>query len=127
MPIKISIDRPQRLVTSRCSGELNDADLARVQERFDADPDFSPTFSRIVDLTNVTAWQFSDAALNQWAAAINIDGSARRAIVCTKPIIMTHVLDFISRARRHARDISVFHDYEQAKRWIEYRDENLDS
>jgi hypothetical protein len=119
MPIQVSIDKLQRLITSRCSGELQDDDLAEVQQRFDVDPDFSPNFSRIVDLTKVTGWQFSEGALNQWAASPNIDGAARRAVVCTKASIMTGVLDFIARARRHARDVSVFPDYDQAKRWID--------
>src|SRR4051794_6341798 len=108
MPIEVKIDKPHRLVTSRCSGELHDADLAEVQQRFDGDPDFSPTFSRIVDLTNVTDWQLSQDALDQWAAAPNIDRGARRAIVCAKPTIIAGVLDFVAHARRHARDVSIF-------------------
>ena len=123
MPIQINIDKPHRLVTSRCSGELHDEDLLGVRQRFKTDPDFNPAFSRIIDMTNVTAIEMSDTMLNEWASDPMIDSNARRALVCTKPEVMTSMLDYIARARRHSIDVSVFPDYDAAKRWIDHRED----
>ncbi|MEY2545899.1 MAG: hypothetical protein QOG48_1016 [Verrucomicrobiota bacterium] len=127
MPIQVNIDKPQRLVTTRCSGELSDDDLAALQERFETDPDFSPKFSRICDLTKVTVVDISDDVLNQWAADPIIDANARHAVVCSKPAVMTSVLDFVARSRRYSRDISVFPNYDQAKNWIDKREETFEA
>jgi hypothetical protein len=61
--------------------------------------------------------------MKRWAEDPVMDRSARHAIVCTDPVVMTNVLQFIRESRSHLRDASVFPTFSQAEKWIRERGE----
>ena len=118
MDLQVTIDKSQRLMTARLSGDVCDADFATIQDRFESNPDFDRTYARICDMSNVTAMKLSPELVKAWAADPILDPGARHAVVCNKPAVMKCVLDFVSASRKQLRDVLVFPNYSDAARWI---------
>jgi len=123
MPMQVDIDKSRGLITTRASGEVRDADFIAMEDLFVTSPDFSPSFARICDLTQATNMNVSEALMKRWAEDPVMDRSARHAIVCTDPVVMTNVLQFIRESRSHLRDASVFPTFSEAEKWIRERGE----
>lgn len=81
MPADYRIDPKGRVVYSRGWGLLSDEDLIRYQERLNADPDFRPHYSQLVDLSGVEALELSSEGVRMSAAAEIWSPEARRAFV----------------------------------------------
>lgn len=124
MPIQVHIDKGRELITTRASGQVLDADFIAMEDLFEKSPDFSRTFARICDLTAATDMNVSEALMKRWAEDPVMSRSARHAIVCTDPAVMSSVLQFIKEFRIHSRDASVFPTFDQAENWIRERDES---
>ena len=118
MPLQIHIDKGRGLITTRASGNVGDADFIAMEDLFEKSPDFSRKFARICDLTKVTDVNVSKELMKRWAEDPVMDRSARHAIVCTDPAVMSNVLQFIKESRIHLRDASVFPTFDQAENWI---------
>jgi hypothetical protein len=118
MAMQMHIDKSQGLITTRISGEVSDADLIAMEDLFNKSPDFSRSFSRICDLTTATQVKISEELMKRWAEDPVMDRSARHAIVCTDPGVMSNVLQFIRESRVHLRDASVFPTVDQAEDWV---------
>jgi hypothetical protein len=103
MPIQVDIDKSRGLITTRASGEVLDADFIAMEDLFAKSPDFSRSFARLCDLTQATDMNVSEALMKRWAEDPVMDRSARHAIVCTDPVVMTNVLQFIRESRSHPR------------------------
>ena len=125
MPMEVDIDKGRRLITTRASGEVSDADFVAMEDLFEKSPDFSRKFSRICDLTSASDLNVSESLIKRWAEDPVMDRSARHAIVCTDPAVMSSVLQFIRESRLHLRDASVFPTFDQAETWV--RDESESS
>jgi hypothetical protein len=123
MPMHVHIDKGRGLITTRGSGDVSDADFIAMENLFEKSPDFSRKFSRICDLTAVTDLKVSTGLMKRWAEDPGMDRSARHAIVCDDPAVMTNVLDFIRESRGHSRDASVFPTFDQAENWIREKSE----
>ena len=54
MPADYKIDKSKRMVFSLTYGNLTDPDVFKHQDKLRNDPDFEPSFSQLVDCTNVT-------------------------------------------------------------------------
>jgi hypothetical protein len=54
MPADYKIDKSQSMVFSLAYGNLTDQDVFMHQGKLRTDPDFDPSFSQLVDCTNVT-------------------------------------------------------------------------
>ncbi len=54
MPVDHKIDTSKKMVFSMAYGNLTDQDVYTNLERLRNDPDFDPSFSQLVDCTNVT-------------------------------------------------------------------------
>ena len=54
MPADYKIDKSKRMVFSLAYGNLTDPDVFKHQDKLRNDPDFEPSFSQLVDCTNVT-------------------------------------------------------------------------
>ena len=126
MPMHVHIDKGQRLITTRGSGAVSDSDFIAMEDLFGRNPDFSRKFARICDLTAVTDMNVSRELMKRWAEDPVMDRSARHAIVCADPEVMTNVLDFIRESRVHSRDASVFPTFDQAETWIREKSESSD-
>jgi hypothetical protein len=118
MPMQIDIDKGRGLITTRASGNVSDADFIAMEDLFGKSPDFSRKFARICDLTKASDLKVSEALMKRWAEDPVMDRSARHAIVCTDPAVMSNVLHFIKESRIHSRDASVFPTFDQAENWI---------
>jgi hypothetical protein len=118
MAMQVHIDKGQGLITARVSGELSDADVIAMKDLFSKSADFSRSFARICDLTAATQMNLSEALLKGWAEDPVMDRSARHAIVCSDPAVMSTVLQFIRESRIHLRDASVFPTFDQAENWV---------
>jgi hypothetical protein len=124
MPLQIHIDKGRGLITTRASGNVGDADFIAMEDLFEKSPDFSRKFARICDLTKVTDVNVSKELMKRWAEDPVMDRSARHAIVCTAPAVMSNVLEFIKESRTHSRDASVFPTFDQAEDWIREKGES---
>jgi hypothetical protein len=123
MAMLVKIDKVRGLITTRGSGELSDADFVAMERLFEANPDFSRKFARICDLTDATDVNVSEAVMKRWAEDPIMDRSVPHAIVCSDPLVMSRVLEFIRRSRTHLRDASVFPTFDQAADWIREQSE----
>jgi hypothetical protein len=54
MPADYKIDQSKKMVFSLAYGNLIDQDIFKHQAKLRTDPDFDPSFSQLVDCTNVT-------------------------------------------------------------------------
>jgi hypothetical protein len=54
MPADYKIDKSRRMVFSKAYGNLTDDDVFTHQDKLRNDPDFDPSFSQLVDCTDVT-------------------------------------------------------------------------
>ena len=126
MPMQIHIDKGRGLITTRASGNVSDADFITMENLFEKSPDFSRKFARICDLTAATTMNVSEELMKRWAEDPVMDRSARHAIVCTTPAVMSNVLEFIKAARIHSRDASVFPTFDQADEWIRGKGESAE-
>lgn len=126
MPMQVDIDKSRCLITTRASGKVSDADFVAMEALFNKSPHFSRKFSRICDLTSATDINVSEALMKKWAEDPIMDRSARHAIVCTDPTVMTNVLQFIRESRIHLRDALVFPTFDQAENWIRENPEPSD-
>ena len=126
MPLQIHIDKGRGLITTRASGNVSDSDVIAMEDLFEKSPDFSRKFARICDLTAATAMNVSEELMKRWAEDPVMDRSARHAIVCTTPAVMSNVLEFIKESRTHSRDASVFPTFDQAEDWIREKGESAE-
>jgi hypothetical protein len=118
MPTQVHIDKGQGLITTRVSGQVSDADFIAMEHAFNKSPDFSRKFARICDLSAATEMNVSEALMKRWAEDPVMDRTARHAIVCSDPGVMSNVLQFIRESRIHLRDASVFPTIDQAEDWV---------
>ena len=123
MAMQVHIDKTRGLITTRISGQVSDTDFIAMEDLFNKSPDFSRKFARICDLTAATEINVSDALMKRWAEDPVMDRSARHAIVCSDPAVMSNVLQFIRESRIHLRDASVFPTVNQAEDWVQERRE----
>jgi hypothetical protein len=126
MPMQIHIDKGRRVITTRASGNVSDADFIAMEDLFEKSPDFSRKFARICDLTAATTMNVSEELMKRSAEDPVMDRSARHAIVCTTPAVMSNVLEFVKVSRSHARDASVFPTFDQADEWIRGKGESAE-
>jgi hypothetical protein len=118
MPLEVDIDKGLGLITTRASGEVNDADFVAMEKLFQRSPEFSRKFARICDLTAATRINVSEMLMKRWAEDPVMDRSVRHAIVCSDPGVMSNVLEYIRESRIHLRDASVFPTFDQAASWV---------
>ena len=123
MALQVHIDKTRELITTCVSGEVSDEDFIAMEDLFNKSPDFSRKFARICDLSAATEMNVSEALMKRWAEDPVMDRSARHAIVCSDPAVMSNVLQFIRESRIHLRDASVFPTVGQAEDWVQERRE----
>lgn len=81
MPAVVKIDNRRKIVISTFYGDVTGEELLRHGAKIQADPDFDPAFSEIVDLSGVTSLAVSDATLAIMASAESLFSEAAVHIV----------------------------------------------
>jgi hypothetical protein len=81
MPAYFRIDKEHRLVMSTISGVFTLADGLAHQEKLVKDPDFDPSFSQLIDFTQVTKLELGTEEVRRLAQRSIFSADARRTIL----------------------------------------------
>ena len=113
------IDKERRLVMSTGSGVLTLADLMAHQEKLLADPDFSPDFSQLWDLTNITEVELTSKDVHRLAQRSIFSPDSRRAILVSRDLVFGLARMFeIYRDILGENGIRVFRNLDDALEWV---------
>lgn len=118
VPLQVTVDRSNRLVMVRGSGQLTDADLANAAKQFETADVPAPSFAQMCDLSGVSGVMISDEALQAWVASSLSHPPSRHAIVCSAAPVLNRVLDYIRLSRKQFQDVSIFPSVDQAAKWL---------
>ena len=123
MPSSYSIDKARGLVISRFWGVLTDDQVRVHRERLAADPEFDPSFHHLADMRELIVAAVSDAVVVEVARASVFRRGARRAFILDKEQYLRSGLERLFRQyaeQARGQQIKVFHDLEEAERWVEF-------
>ncbi len=118
MPLAVTVDRVQHVIKTRGWGDISDSDLFETRERLARDSGADLSYARLCDLSCATSISISDEVLKQWATDPIGSPPVPHAVICTAPLVLKRVLDYISYARTNHHDVSVFPSYEAATAWV---------
>jgi len=119
MPAYYNIDKERRLVMSTGSGVLTMTDALAHQEKLLKDPDFSPRFSQLMDLTQVTNVEFGTEDLRKLAQRSIFSPDSRRAILVSSDVVFGLSRMFeIFRETLGETGIRVFRNLDDALEWV---------
>jgi hypothetical protein len=126
MPTEYSIDPVKRRVTTTGRGILVFAQMMASAEAMRKDPALDPTFTELVDITQVESVDLTADQIEALAGIRIFDGSARRAILAPSPLYygMARMYEAHHSAGAEAT-IRVFTDRDEAVKWLDggpYRD-----
>jgi hypothetical protein len=122
VPLLVTIDNAERVVKTRGWGDISEDDLAGIRDELINGGAAALKFARLCDLSEATSVALSNEVLAQWASDPIGSPRVRHAVVCTGPAVMERVLQYISQARRHLHEVSVFPTCEAAFAWVRGRD-----
>ena len=101
------------------SGVLTLADLLAHQEKLLADPDFSPDFSQLWDLTNITEVELTSKDVHRLAQRSIFSPDSRRAILVSRDLVFGLARMFeIYRDILGENGIRVFRNLDDALEWV---------
>ena len=119
MPAQYKIDTARRMVFTVAYGILTDQDAYTHQEKLRDDPDFDPSFSQLIDSTNVTkADGLSTEAIYNLARRNPFGAGAQRAFVASNRLlyVMFHV--FQALREDHSDEVVIFKDLTEAREFL---------
>ena len=123
MPADYKIDTSKRMVFNIAYGNLTDEDVYSVLNRLREDPDFDPSFSQLVDCTNVTNIdELSTEAIYALAEKNPFGIGSRRAFVAPHNPEYNTLRMYELLTTVHPDVVVVFKDMEEAYEFL-----NLDS
>jgi hypothetical protein len=99
MPAEYTIDKSRRMGFSKAYGIITDQEVYAHQDKLRDDPDFDPSFSQLVDSTNVTkAEDLSLEAIYKLARRNPFGAGSQRAFVASNRLmcVMFHVFQVIT-------------------------------
>jgi hypothetical protein len=123
MPTSYSIDRARGLVISRFWGVLTDEQVRGHRQSLAADPDFDTSFHHLSDMRELIVAAVSDAVVAEVARESVFRRGARRAFVLDEKQYLRSGLERLFREyaeQAPGQQIKVFHDLEEAERWVEF-------
>ena len=119
MPAQYKIDTVRRMVFTVAYGILTDQDAYTHQEKLRDDPDFDPSFSQLIDSTNVTeADGLSTEAIYNLARRNPFGAGAQRAFVASNRLlyVMFHVFQTLT--EDHSDEVVIFKDLTEASEFL---------
>jgi hypothetical protein len=120
MPITYHIDSVRQLVTVRASDKATYGDVLAYYRDLRADPDFSPQFSELVDLREVTGTRLTAAEISSLASMPVFETTARRALVTGSDLIFGLCRMFVAYSVANAdHNIGIFHGMDEGWRWLD--------
>jgi|SRR5579863_2076392 hypothetical protein len=119
MPALYKIDKPNRFVISIASDPLSPDDILRHQQLLADDPEFDPSYSQLLDFSEVTLFNFTAADVRILAQANLFSPNSRRAIVAKSEVIFGLARMFEAfRDLAGESGIRVFRDRNEALDWV---------
>jgi hypothetical protein len=119
MPIFFNIYKERRLVMSTVSGVVTIADALAHRENLRKHPDFDPSFSQLVDLSNVAKIEFSREDVEKFAQATIFLLNSRRAAVATADLAYGLARMFaMFRESKGEEGLRVFRTLDEALEWV---------
>ena len=119
MPAEYIIDKSLRMVFTKAYGDVFDQEAYAHQDKLRDDPDFDPSFSQLIDSTNITNVQnFSLEAIYTLAKRNPFSAGSRRAFVATNRLlyVMGHVFEAIT--RDNPDEVVIFKDLTEARKFL---------
>ena len=122
MPSHFEIDPTRRVVTVSLSGKLSDTDLVQLYERLRADKALEPDYGVLFDLLESDGSQLTAEGIRTIAQLpLVFSPESRRAILVCSDFGMARMYEML---RAQPDDsLSVFRDAEEARRWVEVRED----
>jgi hypothetical protein len=119
MPAYFRIDKEHRLVLTTISGVFTLADGLAHQEKLLKDPDFAPTFSQLIDFTQVTKVQVGIEEVRRLAQTSIFSSDARRAILVNSELAFGLARMFVVfRESSGEKGVRVFRVLDDALSWV---------
>ena len=119
MPAYFRIDKEHRLVLTTISGVFTLADGLAHQEKLLKDPDFAPTFSQLIDFTQVTKVQVGIEEVRRLAQPSIFSSDARRAILVNSELAFGLARMFVVfRESSGEKGVRVFRVLDDALSWV---------
>jgi hypothetical protein len=119
MPAYYKIDKERRLVMTTCGGVFTFADALMHQENLLKDSDFDPSFSQLVDLTQVTTLDIEAEEMRRFAQRSVFSPDSRRALLANTDHVFGMGRMFeILRENFGERGIRVFRNLDDALEWV---------
>jgi len=118
MPFAYTIDASRRLVVTRNTGVLTDADVTEIRAQFAVDPGFDPTYTQLSDLRDLTDITLSSRMINEIGKNSVFRPSRRRAYIATTPLQYGMARMLASLADAHGQTVHVFRSMGAAEIWM---------
>ena len=119
MPTFFKIYKERRLVMSIVSGVVTIADALAHRQNLRKHPDFDPSFSQLVDLSNVTKIEFSREDVEKFAQDTIFSLNSRRAAVATADLAygLARMFEML-RESKGEEGLRVFRTLDEALEWV---------
>jgi hypothetical protein len=119
MPVFFKIYGERRLVMSTVSGVVTLADALAHRENLRKNPDFDPSFSQLVDLSNVTKLEFSREDVERFAQDTIFSLNSRRAAVATGDLVygLARMFEMLRESKGEG-GLRVFRHLDEALEWV---------
>lgn len=121
MPMSYTIDPQSRMVRCRAWGTLSNEDLRDHYQQLVADPEFTPGYCQLGDLSGVEALTADSATIAEVASRRVFDADARRAIIAPSDSAFGVSRMFAIYAERAGQDVRVFRGAHEAEQWVACR------
>ena len=119
MPASYQIDKPHKVVLSSASGVFDVAAALANQDQLLADPDFDPTYSQLLDFTDITAVEIDTGGVRKIAERNVFWPCPRRAMLINAEMEYSFVRMFqMLREQAGEHGIRVFRSLGDARAWI---------
>ena len=119
MPTFFKIYKERRLVMSIVSGVVTLADALAHRENLRKHPDFDPSFSQLVDLSNVARIEFSREDVEKFAQDTIFSLNSRRAAVATADVAYGLARTFeMLRESKGEEGLRIFRNLDEALDWV---------
>jgi hypothetical protein len=119
MPAFYTIDKARKLVTSSGTGLLTVAEMMDHQDRLLKDPDFDPSYSQLIDFSNIAEHNILPQDMRTMATRNVFSATSRRAIVVQDDLQYGLARMFeIYRDLAGETGIRVFRNMDEALSWI---------
>ncbi len=119
MPTYFKINKERQLVISTFSGVFTLEDGFAHQEKLLKDPNFVPTFSQLIDCTQITQIAMGIDDIRRLAQRSIFSNDARRSILVHGDVAFGFARTFIAiRESLGETGIRVFHELDEALFWL---------